>query len=88
MKIRYKGGRSVFEVSINRKPYYFNQQNGRVLDTKDQNVINYIFGLPNRQEFEAVEDASPSPVSPTVIVPKYNQEDIKKKPGRPKKENK
>ena len=55
MLIKYKGGRSHYEVSFNRMPYYFTLENNRTLDIKDQNVINYIFSLPNRQEFEAVD---------------------------------
>lgn len=42
------------DISFNRKPYYFTPENDRILDIKDQAVINYIFSLPNRAEFEAV----------------------------------
>lgn len=55
MKIRYKGGRNRYEVSLNRIPYYFTPENNMTADIKEQVVINYIFSLPNRAEFEAVE---------------------------------
>lgn len=51
----------MYEVTLNRKPYYFTKENNRTLDIKDQSVINYIFGLPNRAEFEVV-------VNPEEIV--------------------
>lgn len=54
IKIKYIGGRSTYEVSLNRKAYYFTKENGRVTDIQDKNIINYIFGLPNRAEFEVV----------------------------------
>ncbi len=54
MLIRYVGGRSRYDISFNRKPYYFTPENNRILDIKEQLVINYIFSLPNRAEFEAV----------------------------------
>ena len=42
------------DISYNRKPYYFTPENNRTLDIQDQAVVNYIFSLPNRAEFEAV----------------------------------
>ncbi len=82
MKIRYKGGRTHFEISLNRKPYYFTQENNRIVDIKDQTVINYIFSLPNNAEFEVVmEEAKPSSIAPE---PKEETKIIKKA-GRPKK---
>ena len=60
MKIRYTGGRSRFEVSYDRKPYYFTPENNKITDIQDPKVINYIFGLPNRAEFEVVmEETKP-----------------------------
>ena len=78
MKIRYCGGRSRYDVSFNRKPYYFTPENNRILDIKEQAVINYIFSLDNRQEFEAVME------EPKVEL-KTEEPKIIKKAGRPKK---
>ena len=78
MKIRYIGGRSRYDVSFNRKPYYFTPENNRTLDIKDQVVVNYIFSLPNRAEFEAVME------EPKVEI-KTEEPKIIKKAGRPKK---
>ena len=77
MKIKYKGGRTFYEVNLNRKPYYFTKENDRILDIKDQAVINYIFSLPNNAEFEVVmEETKPIPEEELKII---------KKVGRPKK---
>lgn len=83
MKVKYIGGRSRFEVSLNRKPYYFTPENKKILDIQDKNVINYIFSLPNRQEFEVVVEpqeivfnAQNNTVSSTV------QEDINIEPEK------
>jgi len=78
VKIRYIGGRSRYDVSFNRKPYYFTPENNRTLDIKDQVVVNYIFSLPNRAEFEAVME------EPKVEI-KTEEPKIIKKAGRPKK---
>jgi len=78
MLIKYKGGRTHFEISLNRKPYYFTKENNRALDIKDQAVINYIFSLPNNAEFEAVME------EPKVEL-KTKEPEIIKKVGRPKK---
>lgn len=56
MKIKYVGGRSRMDISFNRKPYYFTPENNRTLDIKDKAVRDYIFSLPNRGEFETVEE--------------------------------
>ncbi len=56
MRIKYVGGRSTYEVTIGRKATHFNKENGRTIETSDKNLINYIFSLPNRQEFEVVEN--------------------------------
>lgn len=56
MLIKYRGGRSIYEVSLNRVPYYFTPENNMTAEIRDQNVINYIFSLPNRAEFEVVEE--------------------------------
>ena len=79
MKIRYKGGRSHYEVSYNRKPYYFTLQNNRTVDIQEQAVINYIFSLPNRTEFEAVIE-EPKP-QPEIEI----KEEVIKKTTKPKK---
>lgn len=88
MVLHYKGGRSHYKVSLGRKPYYFTKENNRTLDIKDQSVINYIFSLPNRQEFEVIENIPVEPAERAedqrVILPKMFVED-KKNPGRPKK---
>jgi len=78
VKIRYKGGRSHYKISPDRKPYYFTPENNRILDIKDQAVVNYIFSLDNRQEFEAVME------EPKVEL-KTEELKIIKKAGRPKK---
>ena len=54
MKIRYTGGRTWIEVVLNRVPYIFSKENNLTLDIKNQAVVNHIFSLPNRAEFEAV----------------------------------
>lgn len=64
MKIRYKGGRLRYDVSFNRKPYYFTPENNKILDIKEQAVVNYIFSLDNRAEFEAVMEET---VEPNII---------------------
>lgn len=56
MKIKYVGGRSRMDIAFNRKPYYFTPENNRTLDIKDKAVRDYIFSLPNRGEFETVEE--------------------------------
>ena len=82
MLVRYKGGRSRMDVSFNRKPYYFTPENNRILDIQDQTVINYIFSLPNRAEFEAVmEEPKPSPIISEI----KEEPKIFKKAGRPRK---
>lgn len=86
MLIRYRGGRSQYEVSYDRKPYYFTPENNRTLDIQDPKVINYIFGLPNRMEFEAIEKP-PEPKVEEVIEPeksivKKSKKSKKKKGGK------
>jgi len=39
---------------LDRKAYYFTKENNRILDIEDKRIINYIFSLPNRAEFEVV----------------------------------
>lgn len=88
IKIRYKGGRSCLKVVLNRIPYYFNKENNRVLDIKDQAVINYIFSLDNRAEFEVVAE-EPKQEEQKVSLPEMLSQPVenilKKKAGRPKK---
>lgn len=81
MLVRYKGGRSRYDISFNRKPYYFTPENNRTLDIKDQNVINYIFSLPNRAEFEAVGEEEPKTILPPIEKeePKTIKKDKSKK---------
>ncbi len=66
MIIKYTGGRSWFKVSLNRKPYYFNPENDRILETKDESLINYIFSLPNKSEFRIIE--KPVPIQDTKVI--------------------
>lgn len=63
MWIKYLGGRTLYSVDYERKGYNFTLENNRTLEIKDQKVINYIFSLPNRAEFEAVEPEEPKSVS-------------------------
>lgn len=63
MKIKFVGGRSRIEISYNRKSYHFTPENNRILDIQEKEVINYIFGLPNRAEFEVVVE-EPKPITP------------------------
>lgn len=89
MKIRYKGGRSWLKVVLNRVPYFFSKENNYVLDIKDQAVINHIFSLSNRAEFEVVADESKQeeqvvPLPEMLSQPVENI--LKKKAGRPRKE--
>jgi len=82
LKIRYRGGRTRYDVSFNRKPYYFTPENNKILDIEDQAVVNYIFSLDNRQEFEAVmEEVKQQPITPGI----KEEPKIIKKAGRPKK---
>ena len=86
MLIRYKGGRSRFEVNFNRQSYNFSIDNNRTIEISDQKVINYIFSLSNRHEFEPIEKVVPIvKAEPQVSL---NEPESKKKPGRPKKEKK
>ena len=86
MKIFYKGGRNHYEVSYERKSYHFTPENNHILDIQDQKVINYIFSLPNRAEFEAVmeepkvkvETSLPIITEPKVEVKKPIIKKIKK----------
>jgi hypothetical protein len=77
MKIRYTGGRSHYKVVFERKSYNFTPENNRTLEIDDRRVINYIFSLDNRVEFEVVAN------EPT---PQSTKEEKPKKRGRPKKE--
>ncbi len=84
MKLRYKGGRSRIDIAFNRKPYYFTPENNRILDIKDQAVINYIFSLPNRAEFEAVEESVKEEkiIEQKIEEPKIIKKDKSKKGGK------
>lgn len=76
MKIRYRGGRSCYKVTFNRQPYNFTEENNHILDILEQGVINHIFSLGNRTEFEAM-------VAPPIIA-----EEAKEVPLEIKKEEK
>jgi hypothetical protein len=54
-------------------------ENNKICDIKDQAVINYIFSLNNRAEFEVVmeEDKPPEPVAPEPIK-EIKEEAVKK----------
>ena len=83
MKIKYIGGRSSFEVTLNRKAYYFNKENNRTLEINNQGLINYIFSLHNRYEFIVVdEDVKKEEVVEEVA---HIEKIITKTRGRPKK---
>lgn len=58
MFIKYKGGRSRYDISLNRKTYSFTPENNRTLEIRDQALINRIFRLINNAEFEVVERES------------------------------
>ena len=77
MKIRYIGGRVYYKVTLNRNPYFFIPENNMILEITDQNVINYIFSLPNRQEFQAVE-SEPVPIAEPEPVVEIKPEDQRK----------
>lgn len=85
MLIRYRGGRVMYEITFNRIPYYFNAENNYILDVRDQTVVNYIFSLPNRGEFEAVVEEIKQPKIEKIET---KEPEIIKKSGRPKKEKK
>lgn len=54
MLVKYVGGRSWLRVTFNRENYNFTKENDRILDIKDQRILNHIFSLPNSSEFEIV----------------------------------
>ena len=71
----------MLKVAYNRVPYYFTPENNRIADIQDKNVINYIFSLPNRSEFEVVMPKEPKPIMSSAI----DDKPIIRKVGRPKK---
>jgi len=77
MLIKYVGGRPRFKVVYNRKRHLFTPENDKTVDVQDQNTINYIFSLPNRAEFEAIERKLE--VETQVEEPKV-KEKVEKKP--------
>jgi hypothetical protein len=95
MLIRYTGGRSHYRVSYNRQPYFFTLENNRTLDIQEKEVINYIFKLPNRGEFEVVVN-EPVQQEKEIVIPEKETEQkidkpeiaVHKKRGRPKKGDK
>lgn|SRR3990167_7413475 len=97
MLIKYIGGRTHYKVSFNRKPYYFTKETGRILETKDQSLVNYIFSLDNRREFQVIEEIPKSEenksedqrvANTSVFVDSMDKNISKRKPGRSKKEKK
>ena len=82
MLIKYCGGRTVYTISPNRKSYHFNKDNDRTLDIKEQDIINYIFSLPNRNEFTVIEQPM---VEKKESLSEKIVDSLKKKAGRPKK---
>ncbi len=66
MRVVYKGGRTWYEVVLNRKSYIFTKENNRTLDISDQAVINYIFSLPNRGEFSVLVEEKPQEKNPLI----------------------
>ena len=87
MLIKYLGGRAHYKVSVGRKAYYFTIENKRTLDIKEQAVINYIFSLPNRLEFQVLEESIPV-IKTEEELESYDSKEQKnnyKKAGRPKK---
>lgn len=95
MKIRYIGGRSRYDVALNRKSYYFTPENNRILDTEDQHLIDYIFHLPNSAEFQVVVEPQEvvfNPQNSTVTTNSVQSVEISKpkiiKKSKSKKEKK
>lgn len=82
MLIKYVGRRTVYSVRFGRVPYNFSEENNHTLDIKEKLVINYIFGLPNKGEFEVVE---PEVKIPEVIEPKEEKSKAPKKIKKGKK---
>jgi hypothetical protein len=87
VKVRYVGGRGWIKIFLNRKSYIFSKENNRTLDIKDQNVLNHIFSLNNRAEFQVVLD-EPKVVDEPKVEVKEEIKIVPKKSGRPKKGNK
>ncbi len=81
------GGRSCYEVSLNRKPYYFTRENNRICDIQDQKVINYIFSLPNNAEFEVVAIEPPKIEKPIETINFDGSSDFVEEKQKPKKES-
>jgi len=80
------GGRSRYEISYERKSYHFTPENNHILDIQEKEVINYIFSLPNRAEFEVVmEEIKPQPIisepKAEVVKKKIIKKTIKSKKG-------
>ena len=80
MLVKYIGRRTVYQVRFGRTPYTFSNENDYTLDIGDKQVINYIFGLPNKSEFEVVEKEKPKEI---IEEPKEIKKvkDTKKKTG-------
>ena len=75
MKIKYVGGRKQYVVRKGRKPYYFNLENDRILETFDQKLVNHITKLSNSYDFEfVVEQPVIKKVEPTREEVKVEKE--------------
>ena len=59
------------------------------MDIKNQSIINYIFSLPNRQEFQVIEEefdlGALQKLRQETTIEENKKIIFKKKPGRPKK---
>lgn len=78
MLVKYIGGRSRYEISLNRKSYHFTPENNKILDIQEKEVINYIFSLPNRSEFEVVIEPILTEPAPIVKPKKIKKKKEKK----------
>lgn len=55
MLVKYVGRRTIYSIRFGRVPYNFSEENNFTLDIKEKQVVNYIFGLANKNEFEVFE---------------------------------
>ena len=66
------GGRAWNKVSFGRKNYFFSQENDRILETEDQELVDHISSMRNNQYQFVVES---------------KEEAVEKKVDEPKKES-
>lgn len=92
MLVKYKGSRTWFSISFNRKSYNFSVENNRTVDIEDPKVVNYIFSLPNSNEFEVVQEVQPETKKiekeSVTFDGKDDVVDLKPKPKKKKKKSK